>query len=236
MGHKGASGRVRWKSVRLRTALHRRCRKVRAARIKAASVLSVRHLVVFALALSLMGCQARSSTASAAPTPSASTSPAPTASVSPTAIATKFSLNAPILVVHVGLGVACSRNGVVGQPSYLVSDIGKPGVPTIDNRNLAMLHKIMQYVHSRTLRFSYLRGAAFSVYDATYGPCGGTPYTVLNAPRCDEVFMPTDVDTPRGNQLFAGPGGCYHQPRPWMPHGGGNPNGEQWSRYNKSPQ
>ncbi len=196
--------------------------------------LTARRIMVFALGFSLIGCQARSSTAS--PKPSASTAPAPHISAAPTAIATKSNINAPILIVHAGLGAACSRNGVVGQPSYLASDIGKPGVPTIDARNLSILHKIMRYVRSRTLRFSYLGGTTFIVFDAGYGPCGGTPYTVLNAPSCGEVFMPTDVDTPRGNQIFAGPGGCFHQPRPWMPHGGGNPNGASWSQDNNSPQ
>jgi hypothetical protein len=58
--------------------------------------------------------------------------------------------------VRVGLGTACSSNGLIGPTSYPATDIGKPGVPKISSANLSMLNAIRRYVHPKTLMFAYV--------------------------------------------------------------------------------
>lgn len=129
----------------------------------------------------------------------------------------------------VGAGTVCTYNGRVGPPSYLVRDIGKPGVPHLDGPDKRMLEAIMRYVHPSTLRFAYI-GGHFAVFDAQYGPCYGGQYPVLNASWCNEIYAPQDAD----NKTIAGPGGCWSHPRPWIPHDFGNPKAPSWSQYDNS--
>jgi hypothetical protein len=125
----------------------------------------------------------------------------------------------------------CNQEGIKGPPSYLVRDIGKTGVPPVDAADMAMLHKIMRYVHPSTLRFTYIPGILhFVVYDAQNGPCSSAPYDILNAPACNTVFLPSDVR----HGAFAASGGCFNRPRPWIPHDGGNPNAPPWEQFDNS--
>lgn len=134
-----------------------------------------------------------------------------------------------IRIVRRGLGVICDNYGRTSPTSYLVYDIGKPGIPKISKTNLIMLHQMMEYVHPSTLRFAYV-GGRFIVFDARSGACSGTQYAVLNAKWCNEIYVPADAD----NKIFAGPGGCFTQPRPWIPHDIGNPGGMPWKDYPNS--
>ena len=116
-----------------------------------------------------------------------------------------------------GLGTVCVVDSLAGPPSYLVRDIGKPGVPELTNEQLVMIRKIRVYVHPSTLRFATV-GGTFIVFDASLGPCepGAPGYSVLNG-SCNEMYSPTDN--------FAGTGavpGCWNAPRPWMPHDQGD--------------
>ncbi len=136
---------------------------------------------------------------------------------------------APNGEVIVGAGIACSRDGIIGPPSYAVRDLGKTGVPHLQSRDLRMLHEIMRYVHPSTLRFVYLRGR-LAIFDAEDGPCYSGQYPVLNARWCNEIFVPADAD----GRMFAGPGGCWAHPRPWIPNDGGNPSAPPWTQYDNS--
>jgi hypothetical protein len=133
--------------------------------------------------------------------------------------------------VHVGGGIACSVNGEVGPPSYSVYDIGKPGVPIPNTKDLDMIHAIMKYVHPSTLRFAYLE-TMMVVYDSyTQGEVcsGGAPYFVLNG-GCNEFYA--DTDRPF-NTIGGGDMGCTFAPRPWIPNDPGT--GKiPWSAYDNS--
>lgn len=127
--------------------------------------------------------------------------------------------------LKIGRGVACSFLGRRGPASYAVRDIGKAGVPRVSAQDLHVLRVMMRYVHPSTLRFAYLQGA-FSVFDATNGPCSGSPYTVLNNPSCNAIYVPFDATGEIGAAT-----GCNMQPRPWIPHDRGNPHGLSWTDY-----
>lgn len=131
--------------------------------------------------------------------------------------------------VQLGKGVACSYLGQQGPPSYQVRDIGSPGVPKVDVRDLRVLHEMMHYVHPGTLRFAYL-DVGFSVFDATNGPCSGTPYAVLNGPSCNAIYVPYDATGKIGAAT-----GCNMKPRPWIPNDVGNPKGSDWNKYPNPP-
>lgn len=125
--------------------------------------------------------------------------------------------------VRLGLGDACYVNGKIGPASYDVRDLGKGGTPAVKTADVRMLHRIMVYVHPKTLRFAYIAGE-FIVFDATNGPCSGMNYFVLNG-DCNEFYSPTDdFDGTR-------PGtGCWNPPRPWILHDQGSGTWS-WSTY-----
>jgi hypothetical protein len=110
--------------------------------------------------------------------------------------------------IRVGAGVTCTpwsprgapRNTLPTPVSYRVSDLGKPGVPVLDEKSRAVLRRIARAHRSRTLRFAYLfaPGKAagtrqrFIVFDATEGPCAeGARYRVLNA-AVYEYYQPSE--------------------------------------------
>jgi hypothetical protein len=68
------------------------------------------------------------------------------------------------------------------QPiNYLVSDLGKPGVPQLSAEHRALVDRILRIHKSPTLRFVVLF-PQFVVFDATMGPCFSSPlYDVLSA-------------------------------------------------------
>jgi hypothetical protein len=133
--------------------------------------------------------------------------------------------------VHVGLGTACSSNGLIGPTSYPVIDIGKTGVPKISSANLSIVNAIRHYVHPKTLMFAYVPGVVpFVVYDASNGVCSGGQYMVLNAKACNAFYAPTDVRFGAGAMI-----GCLAAPRPWIPHDSGNKNAPSWQNYPNSP-
>ncbi len=128
--------------------------------------------------------------------------------------------------VQMGLGTACYLNGQTSAVSFAVSDIGRPGVPKVRPSDLSMLHAIMRYVHTRTLRFVFLSGK-FYVYDASAGLCNPSPsgYYVLNVSSCNEYYQPPlDLKAPHAVP------GCWNVPRPWIPHDRGRGKGS-WSHY-----
>ena len=89
------------------------------------------------------------------------------------------------------MGAQCIPYGKLrpeGPRSYLVSDIGKPGVPHLDARAMRAIHKIQRYVHSSTLRFV---AEPFMLFDATRGPCLDIAgeYPLLNG-ACNEFYEP----------------------------------------------
>lgn len=130
--------------------------------------------------------------------------------------------------VHVGKGIACSYLGDTGPPSYPVKAIGRPGVPAVSPADVRMLRFMKRYVHPSTLRFAMLN-IGFSVFDATNGPCSATPYSILNAPSCNVIYVPFDAT---GN--IGAATGCNMQPRPWIARDVGNPRGLSWKDYPNS--
>ncbi|HLI96191.1 MAG TPA: hypothetical protein VKT72_08900 [Candidatus Baltobacteraceae bacterium] len=92
-----------------------------------------------------------------------------------------------------------------------------------------LLHKIMHYVHPSTLRFAYV-GRQFAVFDAQNGPCFGGQYPVLSAQWCNEIYVPADAK----DEIFAGPGGCFSHPRPWITNDQGDPKAPGWDQYDNS--
>jgi hypothetical protein len=131
-----------------------------------------------------------------------------------------------------GAGIVCEASGRddfgrvwyigVSPASYLVTDIGRKGVPTLHQDDLRMLHKIQRYIHSKVLRFISISGHPL-FFNAVAGPCiGGAPgYPVLNG-YCNEYYMPSGEFT--GTHSVPG---CM-TPRPWMPSESGKPGNEAW--------
>jgi len=95
--------------------------------------------------------------------------------------------------IHRGVQTVCRVDGKEFPPSFLVSDLGKPGVPKLNADELHDVHLISRYVHSPTLRFQEVAGQ-FLIYDASFGPCflAAPGYWVLNAASCNLYFMPAD--------------------------------------------
>lgn len=133
-----------------------------------------------------------------------------------------------VRAVRIGFGTACRLGGDTGPASYPVADIGKPGVPKLSARNLAMIHAIQVYVHSKTLMFTVNAPGSlpFIVFDARDGVCSGTQFGALNARACNAFYVPADIHNGIGAMI-----GCYEAPRPWIPHDGGNKNATPWSKY-----
>lgn len=102
-------------------------------------------------------------------------------------------------------GSACRGEGV-GPIGYLVSDIGKWGVPNPSPTQLALLAKIRFYDHSKTLRFAFMeRGPyvpQFIVYDNHDHPCAqssvlnGTPIEYYQPQQTPYVFTGPEGGTP----------------------------------------
>lgn len=133
----------------------------------------------------------------------------------------------PLVLVR-GLGTACLDGTRYGDPSYLVGDIGRAGVPPIRAKDRAMLARIMQYVHPSTLRFLYTtRSPEFIVFDSPSGACPGAPVQVLNAPYCNTMYDPGVL-----GGSFPATGRCYTHPRPWIPGDLGNPRAQPRTGYN----
>ena len=129
-----------------------------------------------------------------------------------------------------GLGTACLDGIRYGDPSYLVRDIGKGGVPQIRAKDRAMLGHIMQYVHPSTLRFLYTtRSGEFIVFDSPSGACPGSPVQVLNAAYCNTMYDPGVL-----GGSFPANGQCYSHPRPWIPADLGNPQAPPWTNYDNN--
>lgn len=145
----------------------------------------------------------------------ASASPSPTLS------------DASLREIKVGLGVACSANGITGPTSYRVRDIGQPGVPAVSAANVAMVRAITRYVHPSTLMFAYVPGIVpFVVYDASNGVCSGGQYFVLNARPCNLFYVPADIRF----GAIAAPS-CISAPRPWIANDSGNKTAPSWQSY-----
>ncbi len=125
--------------------------------------------------------------------------------------------------VRVGSGTACYVNGSIGPPSYAARGISSPGAPKLMPSELAMLHKILKFVHPNTLRYAFV-GGEFIVYDARGGPCASENYFVLNG-DCNEFYSPTDDFS--GTRAGTG---CWNPPRPWIPNDRGTGKGS-WNRY-----
>lgn len=128
--------------------------------------------------------------------------------------------------VHRGVQTVCRVDGREFPPSYLVSDLGKAGVPQLDQTERHQALLISRYVHDPTLRFQEISGQ-FLVYDAQWGPCmlAAPGYWVLNAKDCNLYFMPADE--------WSGPSavpGCLNPPRPWVPGDGGD-SAKHWADF-----
>ncbi len=106
------------------------------------------------------------------------------------------------------VGVQCSAwtpQGIAPDPadvqtSYQVSDVGKPGVPTLSDDERSLLREIGHYVRSKTLRIAFLDNERdhhrMIVFDAVRGSCmdEAPGYKVLNG-ACNEYYEPGE--TPR---------------------------------------
>lgn len=123
------------------------------------------------------------------------------------------STEAPQGPAHVGkYGEACRRDRL-GPVSYLASDIGKPGVPYPNFVQLALVHQIVRYTHSRTLRFAFIPNDGsvllpFIIFDNS-GADACTGADILNGPKgltYEPWETPYEVFTPGGGRT----------PYPWM--------------------
>jgi hypothetical protein len=126
---------------------------------------------------------------------------------------------APYVRTQSRFGVGCLGNvppGATANPqpppqSYLVADLGKPGVPRLNRDESATLARIRRYVTSATLRIAWVDSSnndKLIIFDARDGPCVGY-YPVLNG-TCNEIFEPEEtpyhtIPTPE----------CLGTPRPW---------------------
>ena len=98
--------------------------------------------------------------------------------------------------------------------SYLVSDIGKSGVPQLSVRERATIETIRRHLRSKTLRFAWIEHhtatSEFIVFDASDGPCtiGSLGYPVISG-TCNEYYKPGE----NPYETFAAPGDsiarCY---------------------------
>jgi len=131
----------------------------------------------------------------------------------------------PAIRARTAVSVQCMGNtppGTTPNPkppplSYLVSDIGKHGVPQLNAPERAMIERIRRYVRSKTLRFAWVEDSTTMgepiVFDAYDGPCEGwaAGYAVLNG-ACNEYYEPGE--NPYSTHAVPG---CYRSsPRPWM--------------------
>jgi hypothetical protein len=130
----------------------------------------------------------------------------------PTPYATTIAVSGARVVreIRSGFSARCLVDGQTSPSSYLARDLGKPGVPHVNPKNVRMLNVIGKYVHTTTLRFAYI-GSEFIVFDAAQGPCApyAPGYSVLNG-TYNEMYSPTDDFT----STTAVPGDAI-KPRPW---------------------
>jgi hypothetical protein len=136
-------------------------------------------------------------------------------------------------VLKVGLGTECELDGKISPASYNVQDLGASGVPAVSSKDRNMLAKIMKFVRTPTLRFTYLRGE-FLVFDAVAGPCaaGAPGYFVLNG-ACNEYYTPPlDINSTHSSS------DCFNPPRPWIEHdpGLGKWSWKHYSDFIRTPQ
>jgi len=108
---------------------------------------------------------------------------------------------------RVGYGTQCvpyGRSAPWGPASYLVSDLGKKGVPHLNLIDLFLLGQIRRFVPLANLRFAIVRNGT-AIFDAKYGPCfgAGGRYRVLNKP-CDLRYEPGE----NPSIMFAGAEPC----------------------------
>jgi hypothetical protein len=123
---------------------------------------------------------------------------------------------APQLVKVGRYGISCRRpGGDPTPPSYLVSDLGKPGVAILPPDEAALVRRLTQHVHSKTLRFVLVNRDPFIVlYDAypdeadlcQTSPSGPYMYNVSG----NLTYLPglDDENT--------APGDIPNTPGPWM--------------------
>jgi hypothetical protein len=132
-----------------------------------------------------------------------------------------------VIQIREGFGVACKVGSQQGWLSYLVSDIGKPNVPLLNQRESAQLNHILKFVHPTTLRFVETSGA-FYVFDwyRQGDLCNpdAPPAFVLNG-ACNEYYRPLDLFG-----TTAAPS-CASLRRPWISGDKGTGSGS-WSSYN----
>lgn len=106
---------------------------------------------------------------------------------------------------RIGAGVACYRNGVMGPPSYLVAEIGKPGVPVPAKADARLLREHFAHLDPKTLRFLYLPLAEphFVVFLASLQAlCDPThpPFKDLTG-SCNQYYQPLEY----GDRTTAAP-------------------------------
>jgi hypothetical protein len=131
-------------------------------------------------------------------------------------------MNTSSRTVAVSGGVRCSMSSGarpdLGPPSFLVRDLGKPGVPDLSAEQMKLLLAVERNLHSPTLRFLFARSEGdhssvpeFVVFDAIYGACSTiTEYQVLNG-DCNELWDTTE-------SAIVSDMDCFDTPPPW-PHG-----------------
>jgi hypothetical protein len=103
---------------------------------------------------------------------------------------------------------------VVGEASYSVRDIGKTGVPNLTAEQRTLVRRIQHYIHSKTLRFTFLWNGNFLVFDATDGPCAdfAPGYWVLNDKSPNTFYEPGEAP----GFVHAIPGDAAPTLGPWM--------------------
>jgi hypothetical protein len=117
-------------------------------------------------------------------------------------------------------GLACrtyQEPHTVGSPSYLVSDIGKPGVPVLEPEDAATLRRVLRYKRSATLRFAYILGQppysdqrSFALFDPANDPCADHPVRVINS--SNKFYSPGEAP----GYIGAFPGEGLGTPAPWI--------------------
>lgn len=129
--------------------------------------------------------------------------------------------NHRIGVLRLGQGFACEFDRTVAPASYLISDIGRPGVPKLRPRDLAAIDAIQKHVRISTLRFSYV-GSEFVVFNAPLpvtSVCSPeTPPFAVWTGACNEYYNPLLGVTEAVMD-------CGHPPRPWIKGDSGHGSG-----------
>ena len=126
----------------------------------------------------------------------------------------------PIAVGRYGQACHLYASDTIGPPNYRVADIGKEGVPLLDNAQLAMVKRISDSGFDKSLWFSFIPngrfGPLFIVFDASGfddqpKPCVYVPlgYPILNL-RCDCYY-----ESGEDARLMPGDGEA-RIPKPWL--------------------